>query len=91
MSNNHESTDAVNGDNDPWLNRQELCAQLKIGRKTLARLELRGEGPAFVQLTSSLRRYRQSTANEWLAARMQTGPRPAGKTPTQAIAARWRG
>jgi predicted DNA-binding transcriptional regulator AlpA len=72
---------------DPLLTPKELCKQVNICTKTLQRLELEGEGPRPIQITSSLVRYRQSDVDAWLASRVRTGARPAGRTPAKAIAA----
>jgi predicted DNA-binding transcriptional regulator AlpA len=92
MSNNHESTDAVNGgvDGDPLRTRREFCQQGAFGLKTLSRLESRGEAPERIEITAGLIRYRQSAIDAWLAARAKTGAKAPGKAPVQAIAARHR-
>jgi hypothetical protein len=84
MSDNAESNGAVN---DPLMTRREFCDQAKICAKTLQRIELRGDGPAAIEIMPGVRRYRQSAIDAWLAARTRTGARPAGRTPTPAIEA----
>jgi predicted DNA-binding transcriptional regulator AlpA len=74
--------------NDPLLTRNELCERGRFGKKTLQRLEAKGEGPPAIQITPALTVYRQSGFDQWLAARTRTGIRPAGKAPTLAIEAR---
>jgi predicted DNA-binding transcriptional regulator AlpA len=76
--------------NDPLLTRTELCERGRFGKKTLQRLEAAGLGPPRIQITPAMTVYRQSKFDQWLEARSETGARPAGKTPTQAIGARWR-
>jgi hypothetical protein len=73
---------------DPLRTRKEFAAQGKFGLKTLSRIEARGEGPAYVEITPGLKRYRQSSIDAWFEARTVTGARPFGKTPTEAIEAR---
>jgi hypothetical protein len=81
---NAESNGRVN---DPLISPREFCDQAKICPKTLRRIELRGEGPPAVEITPGLRRYRQSAVDAWFAAKTVTGARPAGRTPTEAMAA----
>jgi hypothetical protein len=82
---NAESNGIVN---DPLVTRREFCDQAKICAKTLQRIELRGDGPAAIEIVfPGVRRYRQSAIDAWLAAKTVTGARAAGRTPTHAIRA----
>jgi predicted DNA-binding transcriptional regulator AlpA len=76
--------------NDPLITRTEFCQQGRFGKKTLQRLESRGEAPPAIAITPKLVVYRQSLVTAWFDARTRTGARPAGKAPTQAIEGRRR-
>ncbi len=58
-------------DHKRFLRTPEAAAYLRLSVSTLAKMRLRGDGPAYIKLGSRVVAYEQKHLDEWTAQRMR--------------------